>query len=181
MPPGQTPAFGHPVQKAKSSGAAGWLIWIGVLGLICAAGLGWWLLKASPEQSQMETPTPGNQVGATTAPPKVVTAASPSAPAAESDLQALSVKARTAYANGDYVVPADQSAAFYYQSILKLMPDDADAILGLESTGNEVEQQIRQALANGTQTTARAYLDAAWPFFSDRPSFIELKAEFDRG
>lgn len=184
-PPGQlgaAPTFHHSAQRPKSSSAAGWLIWIGVLGLLCAAGLAWWLLKASPEQSQMETPTPGNQVGATTAPANTRSdTATPSAPAADADLQALATKARTAFANGDYVIPADQSAAFYYQAILKLNPQDSDAILGMQATGEAVEQQIRQALSEGTQTTARAYLDAAWPFFSDRPAFVELKAQFDAG
>lgn len=187
-PPGQTgaaPTFHHAAQRPKSSSAAGWLIWIGVLGLLCAAGLAWWLLKASPEQSQMETPTPGNQVGATTAPPKQTAPATPSvatAPATDSsDLEALSTKARTAFANGDYVIPADQSAAFYYQAILKIDPNHSEAASGLDATGIAVEQQIRQALSDGTQSTARAYLDAAWPFFSNRPSFIELKAQFDAG
>lgn len=186
-PPGQAsaPSFHHAAQRPKSSGAAGWLIWIGVLGLICAGGLAWWLLKGSAEQSQMETPTPGNQVGATAAPAKATTPTS-TAPAAATtsetgDVEALAAKARTAFANGDYVIPADQSAAYYYQAILKIKPDDADATLGMQSTGDAVEQQIRQALSDGTQTTARAYLDAAWPFFSTRPSFIELKAQFDAG
>lgn len=168
----------HTAQRPKTSSAAGWLIWLGVLGLICAAGLAWWLFKASPEQSQMETPTPGNQVGANAAPATKVDSTA-TAPAADADLQALAAKARTAYSNGDYVVPADQSAAFYYQAILKANPEDADAILGMQATAEAVEQQISQALSEGTQSTARAYLDAAWPFFSDRPSLIKLKAQFD--
>jgi serine/threonine protein kinase len=191
--PAQTPA---PRVDSKRSNAAGWLIWIGVLGLLCAGAAAWWVLKGSKEQSQKQAPTPGaGQLGdvatppsrssaSPTAPPAALSAplstTTPTPPSADVDaLTVLSEKARTAFAAGDFVSPQGECAAAYYQQILQQNPDDADAQLGLSATGDGAEQQIQKLLADGTQSTARAYLDAAMVYFSDRESLKKLKAQFD--
>ncbi len=195
MPPSgaQAAPASAPRVDGKRSNAAGWLIWIGVLGLLCAGAAAWWVLKGSKDQSQNQAPTPGaGQLGDAATPPKStpsatpanVTAPAPSSPttAPPADVDALSVlseKARTAFAAGDFVSPPGECAAAYYQQILQQNPDDADAQLGLSATGDGAEQQIQKLLADGTQSTARAYLDAALVYFADRESLIKLKAQFD--
>jgi hypothetical protein len=182
----QAQPFAPPVARTdvKRSGAAGWLIWIGVLGLICAAAAAWWVLKGSKEQSQLEAPKPGSSQLGSIDPPKNEnpTPTAPTTATAPSDaansVEALAEKARNAYAAGDYVNPTDQCAAFYYQEILKQNPDDADAQLGLQATADSAEQQIRAALEDGTQSKARAFLDAALVFFPEQKNFMELKAQF---
>ena len=176
----------------KRSSAAGWLIWIGVLGLLCAGAAAWWVLKGSKEQPQNVTPTPGaGQVGdaATAAKPGSNASASPretpvQAPQSDTagdvgSLDALSAKASAAFAAGDFVSPVGECAAFYYQQILAQTPDDAFARARLQETGDGAEAQIRAALQEGTQSKARAYLDAALVYFADRESFKRLKTEFD--
>lgn len=179
-----------PVSKiaAKRSSAAGWLIWVGVLGLLCAGAAAWWVLKGSKEQPQNVTPTPGaGQVGDAAAPAPRPNVASPPAnlpsseaaePAAES-LEALSAKASAAFAAGDFVSPEAVCAAFYYQQILLQTPDDKYMQARLQETGDRAEAQIRAMLQEGTQSMARAYLENALIYFADRESFKKLKAEFD--
>ena len=183
----QTPA---PRIDVKRSGAAGWLIWIGVLGLLCAGAAAWWVLKGSKEQPQNIAPTPGaSQLGdvtasaPTTSAPAQPTSSEPAPPVAENaeviSLDALSAKASAAFAAGDFVSPVGECAAFYYQQILAQTPDDAFALARLQETGDGAEAQIRAALQEGTQSKARAYLDAALVYFADRESFKRLKIEFD--
>ena len=183
-----------PVSKiaAKRSSAAGWLIWVGVLGLLCAGAAAWWVLKGSKEQPQNVTPTPGaGQVGDAAAPAPRANVASPpvnspanspsseaAEPAAES-LEALSAKASAAFAAGDFVSPEAVCAAFYYQQILLQTPDDKYMQARLQETGDRAEAQIRAMLQEGTQSMARAYLENALIYFADRESFKKLKAEFD--
>ena len=193
-PPQTNAAPSHapvPRTDAKRSSAAGWLIWIGVLGLLCAGAAAWWVLKGSKEQPQNVAPTPGaGQVGdgATPAPRANVATTTPSAPelkppvadsAEVSSLDALSAKASAAFAAGDFVSPAGECAAFYYQQILAQTPEDAFARARLQETGDGAEAQIRAALQEGTQSKARAYLEAALVYFADRESFKRLKTEFD--
>ena len=180
-----------PRVDVKRSGAAGWLIWIGVLGLLCAGAAAWWVLKGSKEQPQNVAPTPGaGQVGDAAAPaPRAnnVTAApttsdAPPQASGESDdgnLDALSAKASAAFAAGDFVSPEGACAAFYYQQILAQMPDDAFARARLQETADGAEAQIHSMLQAGTQSSARAYLESALVYFADRESFKRLKAEFD--
>ena len=177
----------------KRSGAAGWLIWIGVLGLLCAGAAAWWVLKGSKEQPQNVAPTPGaGQVGdaptpapaprANVATPPVADAEPPAQASMDTEvtsLDALSAKASAAFAAGDFVSPEGACAAFYYQQILAQSPDDAFARARLQETGDGAEAQIRAALQEGTQSKARAYLDAALVYFADRESFKRLKTEFD--
>jgi serine/threonine protein kinase len=175
------PPVATPVTRSdvKRSGAAGWLIWIGVLGLICAAAAAWWVLKGSKEQSQLEAPKPGSSQLGNIDPPKTANPApSPSPATSANTVEELAEKARSAYAAGDYVNPTDQCAAFYYQEILKQNPDDADAQLGLQATADGAEAQIRAALEDGTQSKARAFLDAALVFFPEQKNFVALKAQF---
>ena len=193
-PPNAAPLMQAPVPRVdvKRSGAAGWLIWVGVLGLLCAGAAAWWVLKGSKEQPQNDAPTPGaGQVGdaaATAKPGSNASASAREAPvqAPQSDvagdgssLDALSAKASAAFAAGDFVSPLNECAAYYYQQILAQTPDDAFARARLQETGDSAEAQIRAALHAGTQSTARAYLDAALVYFADRESFKRLKAEFD--
>ena len=174
----------------KRSAAAGWLIWIGVLGLLCAAAATWWVLKGSKEQPQNVAPTPGSgQVGDAAAPPRANVASQPvnppasqAAAAAEAevmDLEALSAKASAAFAAGDFVAPEGACAAFYYQQILAQAPDDGFVRERLKETGDGAEAQIRSMLQEGTQSKARAYLENALIYFGDRENFKVLKAEFD--
>lgn len=179
----QTPAARVDV---KRSGAAGWLIWIGVLGLLCAGAAAWWVLKGSHEQPQNVTPTPGaGQVGDAPAPRANLATppANPARPDTDSgdagNLDALSAKASAAFAAGDFITPEGECAAFYYQQILAQSPDDAFARTRLQETGDGAEAQIRAMLKEGTQSKARAYLDSALVYFADRESFKRLKAEFD--
>jgi serine/threonine protein kinase len=191
MPTAPSAAY---VSAKKSSGAAGWLIWIGVLGLLCAGAAAWWVLKGSKEQNQIEAPKPGaNQVGDAGVPssgapasPSVNPASGqapstpPSSEAQTDDPTARFMqKAKAAYGNGDFVTPVGDCAAFYYAAALKLAPDDADAQLGMQSTADSAEQQIAAALQDGGLTRARSYLDAALPFFGDRESLKALKAKLD--
>ncbi len=171
----------------KRSGAAGWLIWIGVLGLLCAGAAAWWVLVGSQEQPQNVAPTPGaGQVGDAPA-PRANLATPPANPvrpdsntATETgSLEALSAKASAAFAAGDFITPEGECAAFYYQQILAQTPDDAFARSRLQETGDGAEAQIRAMLKEGTQSKARAYLDSALVYFADRESFKRLKAEFD--
>lgn len=193
-PPQTNAAPSHapvPRTDAKRSSAAGWLIWIGVLGLLCAGAAAWWVLKGSKELPQNVAPTPGaGQVGdvATPAPRANVATTTPSTPelkppvadsAEVSSLDALSAKASAAFAAGDFVSPAGECAAFYYQQILAQTPEDAFARARLQETGDGAEAQIRAALQEGTQSKARAYLEAALVYFADRESFKRLKTEFD--
>ena len=186
-----------PRVDAKRSSAAGWLIWIGVLGLLCAGAGAWWVLKGSKEQPKNVVPTPGaGQVGdaaapapranvataqrATQAPQPPVDIVKDTDSAAEpGSLDVLSAKASAAFAAGDFVSPAGECAAFYYQQILAQAPDDAFARARLQETGDGAEAQIRAALQEGTQSKARAYLEAALVYFADRESFKRLKTEFD--
>ena len=174
----------------KRSAAAGWLIWIGVLGLLCAAAATWWVLKGSKEQPQNVAPTPGSgQVGDVAAPPRANVASQPVNPAAPQaaaaaeaevmDLEALSAKASAAFAAGDFVAPEGACAAFYYQQILAQAPDDGFVRERLKETGDGAEAQIRSMLQEGTQSKARAYLENALIYFGDRENFKVLKAEFD--
>ena len=192
--PSSAPLMQAPVPRVdvKHSGAAGWLIWIGVLGLLCAGAAAWWVLKGSKDQPQNVAPTPGaGQVGDAVAPakPDSNTSTSPretpvQAPQSDvagnvTSLDALSAKASAAFAAGDFVSPVGECAAFYYQQILAQTPDDAFARARLQETGDGAEAQIRAALQAGTQSTARAYLENALVYFADRESFKRLKAEFD--
>ena len=173
-----------PRVDAKRSNAAGWLIWIGVLGLLCAGAAAWWVLKGSKELPQNVTPTPGaGQVGDAAAPAPRANAANPAGPEttaeAAASLDSLSAKASAAFAAGDFVSPEGACAAFYYQQILAQTPDDAFARARLQETGDGAEAQIRTMLQEGTQSKARAYLESALVYFADRESFKRLKAEFD--
>ena len=173
-----------PRVDAKRSNAAGWLIWIGVLGLLCAGAATWWVLKGSKELPQNVTPTPGaGQVGDAAAPAPRANAANPAGPEttaeAAASLDSLSAKASAAFAAGDFVSPEGACAAFYYQQILAQTPDDAFARARLQETGDGAEAQIRTMLQEGTQSKARAYLESALVYFADRESFKRLKAEFD--
>jgi len=183
----QAPA---PRVDVKRSSAAGWLIWIGVLGLLCAGAAAWWVLKGSQEQPQNLAPTPGaGQVGDSGVPaPRANVAGSPTNPSGSESttalaetggLDALSAKASAAFAAGDFITPEGECAAFYYQQILAQTPDDAFARARLQETGDGAEAQIRAMLKEGTQSKARAYLDSALVYFADRESFKRLKAEFD--
>ena len=124
--------------------------------------------------------TPAPRANVATPAPSTPELKPPVADSAEvSSLDALSAKASAAFAAGDFVSPAGECAAFYYQQILAQTPEDAFARARLQETGDGAEAQIRAALQEGTQSKARAYLEAALVYFADRESFKRLKTEFD--
>jgi serine/threonine-protein kinase PpkA len=196
-PPGSfqvpsTPLSAPGVAK-KGSSAAGWLIWLGVLGLISAAGAAWWVLKGSKEQAPREQPTTGNQTSteqpaagpsASNAEPKStdatqpsdVTTASPVVPAAD-EITILLERGKTAFAQNDFVNPDDQCAAYYYQQALKIDPESTDAQIGLDATQQSTIESINVMLAEGNATKAQLYLQSALKFFPDSAPLKELEVK----
>jgi serine/threonine-protein kinase PpkA len=192
-PPGsfQVPStsLSAPGVAKKGSSAAGWLIWLGVLGLISAAGAAWWVLKGSKEQAPREQPTTGNQTSTgrpATAPTASAepaqaavsdaTTASPVVPAAD-EITILLERGKTAFAQNDFVNPDDQCAAYYYQQALKIDPESTDAQIGLDATQQSTIESINVMLAEGNATKAQLYLQSALKFFPDSAQLKELEGK----
>jgi serine/threonine protein kinase len=190
----------QPGAAKKSSSAAGWLIWLGVLGLLCAAGAAWWILKGSKDQAPREAPSTGNQTSsandttseaitsttsetpapaptqAAAAPSTDVSASSPVLPAAD-EITILLERAKTALAQNELVNPEDQCAAYYYQQALKLDPENADAQIGMDNTQQSIIEAINMMTADGKATKAKLYLESAMKFFPDSQPLKDLQSQ----
>jgi serine/threonine protein kinase len=179
--PGSAPfaASGLPMQVAapqqgqaipKRSTAAGWLIWLGVLGLLCAAAGAFWMYRKGQEQPMQTPRVNANQTGA-----------SEQTPSNESEqISEFIRKANLRESSGDLVNPLDDCAAYFYQEALKLDPSDSRAQVGLEGVAANVEEQIEQAIAEGRGSRASALIDNALKFFPERAKIKTLSQKLQR-
>lgn len=180
------PAKQASYSAAKRSSAAGWLIWLGVIGLLCAAAAGWWVLKGSKQAAPLAEvkPTSGQLSGsqsnapvASAVVPKASLPVSNGSSGTNAGVESLLEQAKIARANGDLVTPAGGCAAMYAQRALQFDPQNVDAQLEIESIASEVEEKIAAMIEDGTLTSAKVLNEAALQFFADRPVLLEQQKQ----
>ena len=175
------PASGLPLEVAigtaktresKKSTSAGWLLWIGIIGLLSALVAGVWLYRQSKE-TPMQPPTVNqNQLGG------VSSTEINQASTRQTEIAELLKKAESRERNGDLVIPEDDCAARFYLEVLALEPNNPSALVGLEGVASSIEEQLLKAINDGTQAKARALLDAALKHYPDRAVFKDMNQKF---
>ena len=156
----------------KRTSNAGWLLWVGVIGVLSALAAGIWLYRQSQEKPMQPPAVNANQLGDAVSEGKTVGSSG------QATIAELLKKAEARERNGDLVIPEDDCAAKYYLDVLALEPNNPSALVGLEGVAGSIEEQLLKAMNEGTQAKARALLDAALKHFPDRPSFKDMNQKF---
>ena len=158
--------------RPKSNSAAGWLIWVGVIGLLIAATAAWWVLKGSKRVPEMSVPqaSEGQLSGSQNA-------GSQSEP--QLSLDELLERAELREQTKDFVQPENDNAAYYYAAALKLEPSNPTAQVGYESVAVEIESQVLGFINEGKQSSAGALIDAALPYYPKRQSLVDKRRELE--
>lgn len=156
--------------RPKSSSAAGWLIWIGVIGLLIAATAAWWVIKGSKRVPEMSVPeaSEGQLSGSQSA---------GSASEPQLSVDELLDRAKLREQTKDLIQPENDNAAYYYAAALKLEPNNPNAQLGYEGVATEIERQVLGFISEGKQTSARALVDAALRYYPQRQSLVDKQRE----
>jgi TonB family protein len=137
------------------------LLWIAAAA-VASAGLGWQLLQpgggdvASPV---VEAPAP-----------EPFLAEVPSKPLVLSPVPELVVVAATAFEQGQFITPAQDSARAIYREILALEPGNKDALYGLRAISDYYLQQARTALNGDDPAQAYVALEVATETDPENPA-----------
>ena len=142
------------------------LILVGVLVLVLA-GHGWLLYVEqraasapnAPTVSQIDPASLAAVEAALVRPPVTNPAGAGTEPA--SVIAALVWLGQSSLAEGRFIAPAEASAYYYFRRALQIVPDDADALAGLEALAEHYTTQARQAAAAGDASAGAAALQLA--------------------
>jgi hypothetical protein len=142
------------------------LILVGVLAL-ALAGHGWLLYVEqraasapnAPTVSQIDPASLAAVEAALVRPPVTNPAGAGTEPA--SVIAALVWLGQSSLAEGRFIAPAEASAYYYFRRALQIVPDDADALAGLEALAEHYTTQARQAAAAGDASAGAAALQLA--------------------
>ncbi len=96
---------------------------------------------------------------------------------AQAQVDELLERGRASLEAGRLIRPADDSASFYYQSILELEPANADATAGLGDVGEALVGQARAATRAGDFGAARKRLDEAGELGVQAPGLASARRE----
>jgi len=148
--PGFQAALPAIMQKKSSQLAA--LAGLGVLVLAIAMS---WLLSGSDEPEPQPSPEQQARVEQKQIAEKMPDSGrSPQ----EKRIEQLLTRAEQASAIGDFVSPAGNNAAYFYQQILQLQADHAGALQGMENIEQELLNLARTAYIEKQYSQAQAYL-----------------------
>ncbi len=155
----QAPAAKTSVSKKSSS--AGWLLWIGVIGLLSALAAGVWYYRQTQEKPMQPPSVNQNQLGDAGA-------------STQTTIADLLKKAESRERGGDLIIPEDDCAAHFYAEVLAIDPNNSSALVGIEGVISTIDDQIVAALNEGTQAKARGLIEAAQKHFPDNKRLKEL-------
>ena len=155
----QAPVAKNSVSKKSSS--AGWLLWIGVIGLLSALAAGVWYYRQTQKKPMQPPSVNQNQLGDAGA-------------STQTTIADLLKKAESRERGGDLIVPEDDCAAHFYKEALALDPNNSSALVGIEGVLSTIDDQIVAAISEGTQAKARGLIEAAQKHFPDNKRLKEL-------
>jgi hypothetical protein len=153
-----------PVAKAgvpKKTSSAGWLLWIGVIGLLSALAAGVWYYRQTQEKPMQPPSVNQNQLGDAGA-------------STQTTIADLLKKAESRERGGDLIIPEDDCAAHFYAEVLAIDPNNSSALVGIEGVISTIDDQIVAAINEGTQAKARGLIEAAQKHFPDNKRLKEL-------
>ncbi|MEL7450246.1 MAG: TonB family protein [Pseudomonadota bacterium] len=162
------PAAAIPETERESSPVP-WLLAAAGVVVALAAGAWWFVGKDEPQAppAQVAQPAPPS-------PPQEATSEQPGQSRDAAVDRSLSM-AREALANGRLVEPIGANALYFFRSVLKAEPDNAEALEGMRTIAANLIERTTEAVESGDLDAARSSLAIVRSITPDDPAIAELQ------